>query len=377
MAYADNLLNTTQNFMTPDFVNKFSAVLGEPADKIQAALKSVVPAFLARLVNKGSSPTGASSIVSMVKDHEVPVGSLGNISDPKYIQTGEHVVHDVFGPELKTVTSKLGETTGLGPQGVNKLMSMIAPAILGVVGSKIKNDNLNASGVQSFFSSQKSLLGLGAISSVAPMKSMTGTIDKLGPKRGILAMLIFLVLGAGYWYIMRDKSMDINSPQTTEEVERPFNTSIITQPSQSSISAGTPPEAAATAVGGLGKFLNLGSEADLPKRFSFRNLNFDKGTADLGKGSEVELDQIAEAMREFPTVIGRIEGFTDISGSPATNKKLSQLRANSVKDALVKRGVPENRLQAVGRGEEFPLAKNDTPEHMAMNRRIEFVVIKK
>lgn len=362
MAYADNLMSSTQNFMTPDFVNKFSSAIGQPADKIQAGLRSIIPAFLLGLANKGSSSSGADTILNLTQSQTVD---------------GESAVNNIFGGNLNSVSTTLGETTGLGASSVKKIMSIMAPTVLSVVGSKIRNEKLNTTGIQNFFSQQKSMLsGLlpGMKSSYVVTKSQTGVIDRMGAKRGPIAFLIFLLVGAGYWMIARESTMDINSPQTSETIERPFNTSIITEPSQSAVTAATTTYAAATEVGGLGKFLNLGAKAEIPKRFSFQNLNFETATATLGKSSELELNQIAEAMKQYPNVTARIEGFTDNSGSMTKNLALSQARANSVREALIKKGIAAERLEAVGRGEESPLAENNSPENMAMNRRIEFIV---
>jgi outer membrane protein OmpA-like peptidoglycan-associated protein len=69
-----------------------------------------------------------------------------------------------------------------------------------------------------------------------------------------------------------------------------------------------------------------------------------------------------------------VEGHTDSRGTEAFNTELSGRRANAVAEALVQRGVPSDRLRAVGLGESYPVAGNDTPEGMQQNRRVEIVV---
>ena len=66
-----------------------------------------------------------------------------------------------------------------------------------------------------------------------------------------------------------------------------------------------------------------------------------------------------------------IYGHTDSKNKSGKNKEISQNRANSVKDALVKAGVSESRLTAIGMGCKNPIADNATPEGRAKNRRIE------
>ena len=104
-------------------------------------------------------------------------------------------------------------------------------------------------------------------------------------------------------------------------------------------------------------------------------VQFRTGSADIDKNSEVLLDQIAQALEGNQQVKKiRIEGHTDNTGDDATNQKLSEERAKSVKAALVKRGVDDDRLETRGEGETRPIAPNDTAGGRQKNRRVEFII---
>ncbi len=104
---------------------------------------------------------------------------------------------------------------------------------------------------------------------------------------------------------------------------------------------------------------------------------FDNGKATIQKRSFPLLDQVAEILKAHPEFSKlQIEGHTDNVGKPDKNKKLSQDRANSVKDYLVKKGVEAERLTAVGFGDEKPMADNKTPAGREANRRVEFNAVK-
>ena len=62
-------------------------------------------------------------------------------------------------------------------------------------------------------------------------------------------------------------------------------------------------------------------------------------------------------------------------GSDKANKKLSEGRANSVRDNLIKRGIDAGRIEAEGKGESQPITTNDTEEGRAQNRRVEFMIL--
>lgn len=100
---------------------------------------------------------------------------------------------------------------------------------------------------------------------------------------------------------------------------------------------------------------------------------FDTGKATLKPGAAPTLDRVSAYMRQYPKTRLIVEGHTDNKGSEATNRELSRLRAQSVADALVVRGVPRDRIESVGRGPELPVASNETVEGRQLNRRVEMV----
>lgn len=107
-----------------------------------------------------------------------------------------------------------------------------------------------------------------------------------------------------------------------------------------------------------------------------RNIYFDFGKASFKEESYNELNKLENMMRQNPGMQVEISGHTDNVGGTSTNKRLSQLRANAVKNFLTSKGIDARRIQAVGYGEEKPLASNDDEEEgREINRRVEFKVI--
>ena len=105
------------------------------------------------------------------------------------------------------------------------------------------------------------------------------------------------------------------------------------------------------------------------------NIKFETGSAKVSNESGKLISAIGAILVRCPsTVAVEVAGFTDTVGDTATNKPLSQHRAEAVVDLLKSGGAPADRLTAVGYGDEKPLAPNDTEEGRAENRRIEFTV---
>lgn len=105
-------------------------------------------------------------------------------------------------------------------------------------------------------------------------------------------------------------------------------------------------------------------------KFELKNIYFDFGKATLRDESKVELDRLYDILSRSMISI-ELGGHTDNVGSDENNLKLSQDRVNSVKEYLVKKGIPADRINAVGYGESQPIASNDTEEGRQKNRRVE------
>lgn len=103
---------------------------------------------------------------------------------------------------------------------------------------------------------------------------------------------------------------------------------------------------------------------------------FEVGSSVLSAAARPLLDSAVEILVANPSTSLVVEGHTDGDGDPASNKVLSQERADAIVAYLVAGGVPAGRLTAVGYGEERPVADNSTPEGRALNRRIAFVAEK-
>jgi len=86
------------------------------------------------------------------------------------------------------------------------------------------------------------------------------------------------------------------------------------------------------------------------------------------------LDEVATALQKSDAEKFVVEGHTDSIGSDATNEELSYRRAQTVHDYLIERGVPAEKIRAVGYGKSRPVADNTTAEGRANNRRVEIII---
>jgi outer membrane protein OmpA-like peptidoglycan-associated protein len=105
-------------------------------------------------------------------------------------------------------------------------------------------------------------------------------------------------------------------------------------------------------------------------------INFDTGKSTVKDESKPIIDEIEKLLKENAALKLSIEGHTDNVGKADANQKLSDDRAKSVMNELVKRGVEKSRLTAKGFGQAKPLEDNSTEKGRAKNRRVELVKVK-
>ncbi|ROM53314.1 porin [Pseudomonas poae] len=101
------------------------------------------------------------------------------------------------------------------------------------------------------------------------------------------------------------------------------------------------------------------------------DVKFDFDKAVVKPNSYADVKNLADFMKQYPNTTTVVEGHTDSVGPDAYNQKLSQRRADAVKQVLVKDGIAPNRVSSVGYGKSRPVADNATEAGRAVNRRVE------
>jgi outer membrane protein OmpA-like peptidoglycan-associated protein len=101
---------------------------------------------------------------------------------------------------------------------------------------------------------------------------------------------------------------------------------------------------------------------------------FEFSKSDLSAAARANLDKLVEVLNKYPNTNIEVQGHTDSRGTDEYNMGLSERRANTVADYLKSKGIANSRITTKGFGESAPGYTNDTPEGMAQNRRVEFLI---
>ncbi len=101
---------------------------------------------------------------------------------------------------------------------------------------------------------------------------------------------------------------------------------------------------------------------------------FDVDKSDVRPTAKDSIAKAAEVLVKYPDTYVTVEGHTDSTGKPEYNQRLSERRADAVRDLLIRYGVPPSRLSIKGYGASNPVADNSTPEGRQANRRVQLEI---
>jgi LysM repeat protein len=159
MASSLNLVDMIKGSLTGDFQNKISSVLGEGRDKTQAGIDAAVPGLLSGFEGAASTPDGARRLTSAVDNADDGISSnLGSLFGKGTSSgMGSSVLQSILGAGgLSELTGSLGRTSGLSGKGVGTLLGFLAPVVLGSLKKLKMSRGLDAAGLSTLLSSQRS-----------------------------------------------------------------------------------------------------------------------------------------------------------------------------------------------------------------------------
>jgi outer membrane protein OmpA-like peptidoglycan-associated protein len=365
------------------------------------------------------------------------LGSLvGGGSFEKLTAYGRSLLSSLFGGKLESIVDLITKSSGMKASSASSLLGMLAPMLAGVLRKETVARGMSPASAADLLMSQKdaiaklapaglsgalglkSLNDLGAVadsikSTGAEAARQVGRTASAAASQGTprlrwiapLALLAALIGGIYYWSTTQGPApQNPAQPGNVATATRPASelaTEKLDQAKQALNDAGkrlsqegrelteTVSRKIALALPGnfkldvpeksylrpMVQFLTSGASTREPQRFVADDVNFEGTTSDLTAESASAISNLATVLKSFGNVKLKIEGRADRDGDPAQNKQIALEQATAVKDALVKAGVPADRLmvEAVGPGQE--VASNSAEVGRAKFRRIALVIV--
>jgi hypothetical protein len=171
---AFNLVDSVKGLFGNEITGKAASMLGENEANLKIALAGIVPTVLTGLLQKAGSGD-AQGLLNMTKDASQS-GFLNNFSglltNSGLLTRGTEMVKSLFGDKIGNITTMITNFAGIKASSATSLMSMAAPAALGVVGQQAADTKMTASGLLSFLNSQKDQI----LSAVPPDLNLAGAL---------------------------------------------------------------------------------------------------------------------------------------------------------------------------------------------------------
>ncbi len=371
---------------------KAASTYGESEPAVAKGFTVAVAAVMAPLVARAGDAQFTRRLLGMVK--EVPADvTLLDEPDRLFTRPARAVEEAgpvailrslVFGGNTQTITTAISRASGVKATTAASMFSVALPTVLGYLSRLVARENLDAAGLGRRLYAERVPLAavlpanLGALISigqdtelagerdVAPVRASDATtVEPVSRSSGrwIAAVVAgLLALGGLYAYLgrARDPEGTPGAIGTAGYVARvlPDGTNLRFP--------------AASTEATLLAFIEANTPLGRETWYELDRITFETDSATLRPQSREQLSNIAVILRAYPPVRIKIGGYTDNSGDAAANLRLSQARAETVRNELRTMGITASRLEAEGYGQAHPVADNATPEGRATNRRVAF-----
>jgi OmpA-OmpF porin, OOP family len=429
-----NLLDMAKSYFSNELISKASSSLGESEGGISKVISAALPSLIGSIADKASSHDGANSVLKMASEQN-DSGILGSLSgflggdndSNNLLSKGSGIISSLFGNggQSNMLTTLISSFAGVKGSTVGTILSMAAPAILGLVGKHAKDNNMSANSIASMLGDQKksamSMLPAGfslsaltggassAASSVVNTASAAHSNVEAaatgGGMKWLLPLIGVVALAAGAYYFFNKEGSKTEETATTVTTGSESANATTTGSDTAAKATVVVPSVTIDSVTGLVKY-DLGAigDLDLPggakltgvNANGFENtlVNFIKtGTIDtVNKGANwfnlhdvqfvsgktayatpkamAQIKNVGAILKAYPNVVIKVGGNTDVSGNAAANVALSQSRADQVmKDILVNGAGAGQIKEAKGYGSEFATAAAGDKAGMAADRK--------
>jgi hypothetical protein len=345
-----NLLTLAQEAMGGDFSKLAAQFLGESPGATQSAIGSLLPAVLGSVAQKGATPDGASSLLSLINGSNLDVSSLGNIAGlfggggagiGELLKAGTgSLVPALFGDKSGGLISALSSASGIKTASATNLVSMVVPVILMFLKKFIGDKGLNAGSLSSLLASQgPNLQGAldSRITSALGFASPAGFLSGLGGQAADTAKRAGAAVAHGAGAAASTAAAATAATSSGFMRWLPWIIGAIVLLFLWNMFSGKsapPPAPKAAAPAAMAPVVVI----TLPAK-----IYFEVGSPSVGADGGKTVSTVADMIKKDALKV-TVTGYTDKTGDVVKNEELAKNRASAVRDALKAAGVPETSI---------------------------------
>ena len=404
-SFVDSIIQS----MSSGLVSRLSTTLGEPTSNIETGLSAAIRAMSASVATRANDPDAMSQIHSMALDPENDLslpgrteGLFSRLTSGSGGSTSWDFMQSLLlGNRISNMSDALASYAGVSTATAKSLFAMATPLVMSYLGRMIRAEHLDASGLSNRLAAERGSILAGlppALSKFYPSAGdMSATIPPHAAASHIAAnarrqrtalnwVLPAALAALAIWAVAsffpharvpqhaRNEPPRVTAPAPARALPTPpavGTSGVIKRELPGDVVFRFRPNGTESQ---LLAFVRTGGPVTVDKWFEFDRLNFNTGSAVLRGDSMEQISNVADILKAYPAATVKIGGYTDNTGDPAENQRLSKMRAEAIRDALEKRGIDGSRLSAEGYGDEHPVADNNTAEGRAQNRRVAILV---
>lgn len=407
-----NVIDLIKGQLGPALISQAASQFGESESGISKAIGGLLPAVVGGLANNSDNP-GVLDAITNASSSGILGNLVGGASSSPIIS---NLLSSIFGDKIGGIVNAIATYAGISNNSSSSLLNLVTGATVGTIGKYAADNNLDKSGISNLLGEQKGIIstllpaGLSLASlnigdwakgykfdndndairtaaSEEPKIEVTRstTAEGTNPARNNnegggsiwkwLLPLLLLIAAAYFIWKQCEKKETTTTTTVADSTGSTTDTAAAITPADTSATTATTTRTDENIdlngvmlkgyKGGMedqmitflksDNYKNAADDAALKdKWYDFDHVNFKMGSStELEAGSQGQLDNLVAILKAFPDAKIKIGGYTDKVGNEAANVKLSQSRADFIKNALAKAGVGAQVLGAEGYGSKF------------------------
>ena len=401
---ATSVFSSLFNMLDSSNINEIASRLAEPGQAVARGLEGSTASLISCLAGRAGDPASMNHIFRLAAEapSDLNVSNLAgavtgsggaSATTASLLDSGKKILYLAFGSDQSSILSAIGKSAGLRASSVTSILSMAAPLLMVGLGRLVRSEHLSQEQLAGLLVDEsagiKGLLPAGlqgqfdrpapATATARPLEIGTVPESRRSSQGWLWVIPVLFLIPVLMWLFNRAHIRQVTRvmPAAPERARLPATGlgNFVVRNLPGNIQLKVPQLGVESRL--LEFIQDPSKNADQVVWFDFDRLLFDTDSTELQPASREQLGNIAAILKAYPEVHMKIGGYTDNTGDPQHNLKLSQDRADAVVRELVNLGVQPERLESQGYGDQYPVADNSTEEGRAKNRRISMRVTQK